>query len=72
MPSELVAGTLGALDAGLGSPSTACTGSLKWKLLPRPGSLSTQMLPPISCTSRAQMVRPSPVPPNSRVVELSA
>ena len=39
---------------------------------PRPGSLSTQMRPPISSTSRAEMARPSPVPPYFRVVEPSA
>ena len=42
-----------------------------WNVLPRPGVLSTQMRPPISSTSCAQIVRPSPVPPNLRVVEPS-
>ena len=37
-----------------------------------PGSLSTQIRPPISSTSRDEIVRPSPVPPYLRVVELSA
>ena len=41
----------------------------KWKRLPRPASLSTQMRPPISSTSCAEIVRPSPVPPYRRVVE---
>ena len=42
------------------------------KVLPMPGSLSTQIRPPISSTSLAEIVRPSPVPPNRRVVEPSA
>ena len=42
------------------------------KVLPTPGSLSTQIRPPISSTSLAEIVRPSPVPPNRRVVEPSA
>ena len=41
-------------------------------VLPRPGSLSTQIRPPISSTSLAEIVRPRPVPPNRRVVEPSA
>ena len=42
------------------------------ELEPSPGVLSTQIRPPISSTSRLQMVRPSPVPPYLRVVEPSA
>jgi len=41
-------------------------------VLPLPGTLSTQILPPISATSRDDMVSPSPVPPNFRAVEVSA
>ena len=37
-------------------------------MLPRPGSLSTPIVPPIRPTSRAAMVRPNPVPPYLRVV----
>ena len=37
-----------------------------------PGSLSTPMVPPIAVTSWREMARPSPVPPNLRVVEESA
>ena len=33
---------------------------MKWKRLPRPTSLSTQMRPSISPTSRAAMARPRP------------
>ena len=46
--------------------------AVKWNVLPLPTSLSTQMRPPISSTSCGEMARPRPVPPNRRVVELSA
>ena len=52
--------------------SPASIATLKVKVLPTPGRLSTPMLPPISSTSCLLMARPSPVPPNRRVVELSA
>ena len=45
---------------------------MKWNVLPRPDSLSTQMRPPISSTSCGEMASPRPVPPYLRVVELSA
>ena len=41
-------------------------------MLPQPGSLSTQMRPPIISTSLDEMLRPRPVPPYLRVVEPSA
>jgi hypothetical protein len=41
-------------------------------LLPRPGSLSTPMRPPIRPVSCFEMASPSPVPPNLRVVMESA
>ena len=47
-------------------------GSVKKKRLPWPGWLSSCSWPPISVTSRAEMARPSPVPPNLRVVDASA
>ena len=56
-------------------PSSAgCCSSraVKWKVLPWPGSLSTQIRPPISSTSCDEIVRPRPVPPYCRVVEPSA
>src|SRR5436190_20319095 len=37
-------------------------GSVKTKVLPSPGSLSTQMRPPCSSISRFESARPSPVP----------
>ena len=46
--------------------------AVKWKQLPRPGSLSTHRHPPIIFTSRSEMVSPRPVPPYRRVVEPSA
>ena len=39
---------------------------------PRPGRLSASSRPAIMSTSRLQMAKPKPVPPNCRVVELSA
>src|SRR6266852_4884123 len=45
--------------------------AVKWKVLPLPGWLSTHIFPPMSPTKREEIVRPSPVPPNFRVVELS-
>ncbi len=46
--------------------------SSKEKTVPRPGSLSTSMLPPMNSTSLLEMLRPSPVPPYFLVIELSA
>ncbi len=42
------------------------------KVAPSPGSLATQIRPPISRTSVDEIVRPRPVPPNRRVVDPSA
>ena len=41
-------------------------------VLPLPSSLSTPRRPPIASTSRDEIVKPNPVPPKRRVVELSA
>ncbi len=46
--------------------------AVKWKVLPRPTSLSTQIRPPISATSWAEIAKPSPVPPYQRVIDPSA
>src|SRR5712691_3037482 len=43
-------------------------GIAKWKVEPRPGSLSTQTCPPWSSTNVLVMLNPSPVPPNSRLM----
>ena len=45
---------------------------VKWNVLPRLGSLSTQIRPPISSTNCDEIVSPNPVPPNFRVVDPSA
>jgi hypothetical protein len=45
---------------------------VKAKVLPRPSSLVTVIGPPIRATSREAMVRPRPVPPCLRVVEVSS
>ncbi len=42
------------------------------KVLPRPSWLSTVIAPPIICTSRDEIVSPSPVPPCRRRDEASA
>ena len=46
---------------------------MKWKVEPLPGvpSLSTQIVPPISSTSRLLIASPRPVPPYVRAVEAS-
>ncbi len=46
--------------------------AVKWNWLPRPSSLSTQIFPLIISTSLVEMVKPRPVPPYFRVVEVSA
>ena len=46
--------------------------TVKWKVLPTPGWLSSQIRPPIRWTSVEEIARPSPVPPNLRVVDPSA
>ena len=45
---------------------------MKWKAVPLPGVLSTQIRPPIRSTRRAAMASPNPVPPWVRVVVPSA
>src|ERR1019366_5317405 len=44
---------------------------VKLNLDPVPISLSTQIVPPISSTRRLEMLKPSPVPPDLRVVDES-
>ncbi len=46
--------------------------AVKWKVVPLPTVLSYQIRPPIRPTNWDAMASPSPVPPNLRVVELSA
>ena len=45
---------------------------VKVKTLPQPGTLSTPISPPSAQTSSREMASPSPVPPCTRVVEVSA
>ena len=67
------AGSSSASSASMsGSPSTAGAGSENPNRRPSPGRLSTSIAPPIRSTSRCEMVRPSPVPPKRRVVDVSA
>ncbi|KAG0753792.1 hypothetical protein G6F22_021303 [Rhizopus arrhizus] len=47
-------------DAATGAP---CSGSSRMKQLPRPGSLSTWMLPPMRSARSREIDRPRPVPP---------
>ena len=68
-------GAASSSGAGVGAAGRSVPRSnrtVKVKVLPRPGVLRTLIVPPISPASRAAMVRPSPVPPYRRVIELSA
>ena len=47
-------------------------GSMTVNVLPWPGALSTAMSPPSIVPNARLMDRPSPVPPNFRVVDASA
>src|SRR6266704_1162747 len=47
-------------------------GTVKVKVLPFPGALSSTISPFINWIRRAEIESPSPVPPNSRVVDESA
>src|SRR5205085_12063565 len=53
-----------------GSPTFAA-GTLKWNVLPWPGTLSTQMRPPCCSTMPLQITSPRPVPPALRVADES-
>ena len=66
-PSTMLAGR-GAATGSRWTPNRATNRNR----LPRPGSLVSQIRPPIISTRCAEMVRPSPVPPNRRVVDVSA
>ena len=46
--------------------------TVKWKEVPAPTSLTRPICPPMSSTSRFEMVSPRPVPPCLRVVDASA
>ena len=70
-PASRAGGGL-ARNGSAGSAVGQARRTVKWKRLPWPTSLSTQIRPSISATSRAAMASPSPVPPWRRVVELSA
>jgi len=61
----------GPMSTG-GSCWTLWNWAVKQNVLPAPGRLVTQIFPPIICTSRNEMLNPSPVPPCLRVVEPSA
>ena len=58
-----------SLLSGAGGESNGTTNR---KVDPWPGMLSTHISPPMSCTRPLLIARPSPVPPYSRLVELSA
>ena len=68
MPRRSVEGLKRFLAFSFPRPKVA----VKLKVLPRPGSLSTQISPPIISASRLLIVSPKPVPPYLRVVEESA
>ena len=54
------------------APAGRSNDTVKWNVLPLPGSLSSQMRPPSSATRFVEIARPRPVPPYLRVVEPSA
>ena len=62
----------GTLDPVLATSAPRSRSTVRWNAEPLPTSLSTQMRPHINPTKRRQMVRPRPVPPYSRVVDVSA
>ena len=51
--------------------SAGLTATSNLNVLPLPGRLCTVMLPPISSTSRRQIAKPRPLPPNRREIEPS-
>ena len=57
-------------DAGV-EPEAGSSSTVKQKVLPEPGRLSTQIVPPIISTILRLIARPSPVPPNLRAVSVS-
>ncbi len=64
--------SIGTMRAGWLVCSGKPTVTVKVKVLPMPGVLCREIVPPISSTSCLLMASPSPLPPNLRVVELSA
>ena len=67
----------GSADNARAGPVMACSAargksSTKRNSLPRPGWLVSASCPPINRTSWFEMLRPSPVPPNWRVIDPSA
>ena len=55
-----------------GPAGSSCSGTVKLNSLPWPWRLCRRSEPPIRLTSWRQMVRPRPVPPKRRVVDVSA
>ena len=56
----------------LRAPATTPKRAAVVNVLPTPGALCTVMPPPISTARREAMVSPRPVPPNCRVMDVSA
>ena len=65
------ASSTGVATAPAGIAATT-NGSVNPKVAPRPGSLSTASVPPMRWTSSRAMASPRPVPPWTRVVDVSA
>ena len=64
-------------SAAAGAASSSCllcfvSSTVNQNVLPRPGSLRTPIVPPIISTISFEIVVPSPVPPNRRVIDSSA
>ena len=56
----------------VGRPDARCSLALKRKVLPSPGTDEAVSSPPMRSTSWREIVSPSPVPPNRRVVDVSS
>ncbi len=64
-------GRFTGVAAWLTIPLSTPKGTVKWKILPLPSSLSAQIRPPMSSTSLLLIESPRPVPPYLRVVDAS-
>ena len=73
-PHKERASVSGLASSFFWSPSSLHTakGSSTRKTLPLPGSLSTEIRPPIRAVKRRHRESPSPVPPKRRVMDVSA
>ncbi len=71
-PASGTAGSSAATTGAVAPGAATAKRAVKWNVLPWPGVLSTHTRPPIFSTRCRVMVRPRPVPPWRRVVDMSA